>query len=479
MNAVATRFAPSPTGYLHMGGLRTALFNYLWAKKHSGLFRLRIEDTDQKRVVTGATQHLINLLHSFGLKPDGEIIVQSQNAKKGIYQKFAQQLVAKGNGYYCFCSEERLKELRAEQITLKQPPRYDGRCRELSTNEVQKNFQKKIPAVIRLKLPSKSRKLAINDGIHGTLHFDTETLTDAVLLKSDGFPTYHLASIVDDHLMGITHVIRGEEWIPSLPMHVLLYEFLSFKKPQFYHLPLILNSDRSKLSKRQGHVSVEWHVQHGYLKEALINYISFLGWNPGDEREIFSLQELVQEFDLAKINKTGAVFDRKKLDWYNAWYIKNVLAPKSSDELTVQLQPYLPNLQPEQRVAVFNLFYERVHSLAELEPLSRFLRELPRYPTKLLIFKKSTRAKTLKGLSIAHDYFSNFTGEWTHINLELGLKERTAEAQLSFGDTFWPVRVALSGLLASPSPTQLAAFLGKKETLDRITKAHHSLEGTP
>lgn len=473
---VITRFAPSPTGYLHLGSLRTALFSYIWAKKNHGAFRLRIEDTDQKREVEGATKHLIHMLHRLGLKPDGDIIVQSQRMAAGIYRKHADELVARGHAYRCYCTPERLEKLRIQQERCKQPSRYDGTCRSLSPDRVRDHEQQKTSYVIRLKIPDTPHAIEAKDGIHGTVRFDTATLTDAVLLKSDGFPTYHLASVVDDHEQKITHVIRGEEWLPSLPLHKILYEYFKYATPQFYHLPLILNPDRSKLSKRQGHVSVEWYLEQGYLKEALINYVAFLGWNPGDDREIFSLADLIEYFDLTQINKAGAVFSKDKLDWYNAWYIKNILAPKPPKELAHALEWFLPTLTDERRIGVFNLFFERIRNLGELAELSGFLQQLPDYEPSLLIFKKSTKEKTRSGLAAAQRYLRSAEEPWTAITLELGLKKVTEDHGLSFGDVFWPVRVALSGLAASPAPTDLAAYLGRSETLARLGTAENKLK---
>jgi glutamyl-tRNA synthetase len=471
MRKVVTRFAPSPTGYLHIGGLRTALFSYLWAKKQHGTFLLRIEDTDQKREVEGATEKLIETLNIFGLHPDGDIVIQSEHANTGVYRKYAQQLVDEKKAYYCFCSEDRLAELRESQQAQKLPPRYDGHCRDLSSDIIQKNLADKTNHVIRLALPEKPKTIVGEDLVHGKLSFESSTLNDTVLLKSDGIPTYHLANVVDDHLMHITHVIRGEEWIPSFPLHVLLYEYFGFDLPQFCHLPLILNPDRSKLSKRQGDVAVEQYLAKGYLKEALLNYVVFLGWNPGDEREIFSLDDLIQAFELEKIHSAGAIFSIEKLNWYNSWYIKNILAPKTPKELQKVLTPFLPGINPDQQVAVFNLFFERITHLGELVALSHFLWILPHYEPQLLVFKKSTPETTQAGLTLSIDLLKTFKKEWTAINLELALKKATEDAHLKPGDVFWPLRVAVSGLPASPAPTEIVAFLGKDETLSRLHKA--------
>ena len=309
------------------------------------------------------------------------------------------------------------------------------------------------------------------DEIHGTVSFKAEHLEDAVLLKSDGFPTYHLACVVDDHEMNITHVVRGEEWLPSAPLHALLYRYLGYEPPLFYHLPLILNPDRSKLSKRQGHVSVDWYLSNGYLKEALINYAAFLGWNPGDDREIFSLSELISEFDLAKVHRAGAIFNLQKLNWFNSWYIKNVLAQEKPAVLDAALAPFLPGKTAERRIALFTLFFERIESLSDLPILSAFLEKVPDYEPSLLIFKKSNREKTRKGLQHMESFLDSYSDSWTAVTLDVGFKRMIGDSGLSFGDVLWPLRVALSGLAASPPPADIAAYLGKEETLARIKRA--------
>ncbi len=470
MKKIVTRFAPSPTGYLHIGGLRTALFSYLWAKKNHGHFLLRIEDTDQKREVPGATQKLIETLGLFDIRTDGDLVIQSEHAKTGVYKKYAELLVSKKNAYYCFCTEQRLTELRAAQHASKQPPRYDGHCRHLSEDEIKNNLAKKIEHVVRIAIPERQTIVA-EDVIHGKLSFESATLNDAVLLKSDGIPTYHLANVVDDHLMHISHVIRGEEWIPSFPLHILLYDFFGFDKPIFCHLPLILNPDKSKLSKRQGDVAVEQYLEKGYLKEALLNYVVFLGWNPGTDREIFSLKELIHDFELDKLHSAAAVFSIDKLNWFNSWYIKNILATKAPDELSSSIAPFLPGIDAEKRLGVFNLFFERINRLDELASLAQFLWKLPHYESDLLIFKKSDSETTIRGLKLCADRFTSFSDKWTPINLELLLKKAAEEQGLKLGDVFWPLRVAVSGLAASPAPTDIAAFLGKEETLSRIQRS--------
>jgi len=319
------RFAPSPTGYLHIGGLRTALYNYLFAKKNKAKFILRIEDTDQSRYVERADQQIIETLKTFGINFDERPFHQSKRLK--LYQKYVQQLVNKNKAYYCFCTKKRLDEMRKKQQAEKRIPKYDRHCLNLSKEEINKKLKNKEPYVIRLKLPD-NQDIVFKDGVYGEVKINTNDMDDQVLLKSDGYPTYHLAVVVDDHEMGITHIIRGEEWLPSTPKHVLLYQMFNWKVPTFIHLPLLLNPDKSKLSKRQGDVAAEDFLAKGYLPEAILNYIAFLGWNPKTTKEIYSVEELIRDFDIAKINKAGAIFNIEKLNWFNAEYVRNIVKKK-------------------------------------------------------------------------------------------------------------------------------------------------------
>ena len=313
MSTVRVRFAPSPTGYLHVGGLRTALYNFLYARKHHGVFILRIEDTDRTRYVEGAVENLMNTLHWAGLTFDegpgvgGDCGPYIQSERLAVYREHAEQLVREGKAYYAFDTPEELEEMKAAQEKQRLMPKYDRRALRLTPEEIRRKLADGVPSVIRLKVPDDT-SIVLDDTIRGRVEFQSAMIDDQVLLKSDGYPTYHLANVVDDHLMGVTHVIRGEEWLSSTPKHVILYQDFGWTMPEFAHLPLLLNPDRSKLSKRQGDVAVEEYRQKGYLPEALVNFIAFLGWNPGDEREIFSLQELIQEFSLERVGKSGAVF---------------------------------------------------------------------------------------------------------------------------------------------------------------------------
>ena len=328
MSDVRVRFAPSPTGFVHLGSLRTALYNYLFARHHNGTFILRIEDTDQARYTEGAVENLLTTLQWAGLDYDegpeknGSYGPYYQSQRRDIYNKYVDQLLTAGNAYRCFCSAERLQKIREAQIASKETPKYDGLCRNLSVQESEGRAANE-SFVVRLKIPE-SGETIVRDIIRGEVIFQNELIDDQVLIKSDGFPTYHLANVVDDHLMQISHVIRGEEWLLSMPKHILLYDYLGWEKPQFAHLPLLLNEDRSKLSKRQGDAAVEDYRKKGYLPQALINFVAMLGWNRGDDQEIFSIEELVESFSLERVSKAGAIFNREKLDWMNGIYLREI-----------------------------------------------------------------------------------------------------------------------------------------------------------
>lgn len=472
MSQVRTRFAPSPTGYLHIGSLRTALFNYLYAKKNNGQFLLRIEDTDQARLVPGAQENLIKILQLFGLNFDNhEPMVQSTRTK--IYQEFAQKLVTEEKAYACFCSSERLDDLRKAQSEAKQVPKYDGHCRNLSKEEVALRQAQGDKFVIRFRVPE-NHLVEMHDEVYGDIKVKTEDLDDFVLLKSDNFPTYHLANIIDDHEMEISHVIRADEWLPSLPKHVLLYQAFGWQAPTFVHLPLLLNPDRSKLSKRQGDVAVEDFVKKGYLKEAILNYVALLGWNPKDEREFFTLEELAANFSLENINKTGAIFDIQKLNWFNASYIRE----NKSTEILTQAFSFLPaDLSDEQKHKIFKLFSSRLDNLSQLAEVASFIWQLPDYDKAMLIFKKSDLEKTKTGLNISFAFLNDLAeSAWQEEKLKEDLNNLIAQNNLTAGDVFWPIRVALSGQDKSPSPTEILEALGKEESLKRIQLAVDKLK---
>ncbi len=339
LSNIRVRFAPSPTGYLHVGGLRTALYNFLFARKSGGKFILRIEDTDRARFVEGAVENLISTLRWAGLEYDegpgigGEFGPYVQSERTEIYKKHIDLLIENGTAYRCFCTPERLDQMRKAHDLNRGIPKYDRTCLRLSEKEIQDNVAEGKKFVVRMKVPD-STMVRFSDIIRGEVEFSSEQIDDQVLIKSDGYPTYHLANVVDDHLMQISHVIRGEEWLSSTPKHVLLYQFFGWDMPQFAHLPLLLNPDRSKLSKRQGDVAVEDYRAKGYLNEALVNFIALLGWNPGDDREIFAIDELEKEFSLEKVNKAGAIFNFEKLNWLNFQHLRR----KSDDEVVLHVE---------------------------------------------------------------------------------------------------------------------------------------------
>lgn len=487
---VRTRFAPSPTGYVHLGSLRSALYEYLFAKQSGGDFFLRIEDTDQSREVAGAVENLLKVLKWAGIEPDEGIILNSageasekgkygpytQSQRLELYQKYAQELISKGMAYYCFCTPERLDVLRREQEVAKKPTRYDGLCKKLSDDEIKAKIDRGDRYVIRMKMP-KNRQIEFIDLIRGRVVMNSEELDEQVLMKSDGFPTYHLAHIVDDHLMKTTHVIRGEEWLPSTPKHLVLFEYFGWKAPTYAHLPLILNPDKSKLSKRQGDVAVEDYRDKGYLPEALINYVALLGWNPGTEQEIFSLKELIKHFSLAKVHKAGAVFDVIKLDWMNGEYIKK-LSPKKFVELAMPfLEKNLGEIKNQELAEkVLLLEQERVNKLSEAgDSMGFFFTDKLEYPAEMLVWKKSNREKTFENIELLINELTQVS-DWSKANLESYLLKMIKDRGLTNGEMLWPLRVALTGLEKSPPPFDVASIMGKTQSLERLNIAKNKLK---
>ncbi|MBU1167327.1 glutamate--tRNA ligase [Patescibacteria group bacterium] len=475
-----TRFAPSPTGYVHIGNLRSALYAYLYAKSTGGQFVLRIEDTDQSRKVEGAMENLINVLNEFGLvydegpyfengklKEKGDHGPYIQSERSELYKKYADQLVKEGKAYFCFCTQERLTEMRAKQEKLNKAPKYDKCCANLAKEEIDKKIKEGLPNVVRLKV-TPGEVIEFEDLVRGKVQVSSNEIDDQVLLKSDGLPTYHLANVVDDHLMEITHVIRAEEWLPSTPKHLLIYRALGWKPPKFAHLPLVLNPDKSKLSKRHGSVSVEDFLKQGYLKEALLNFIAFLGWNPKDDREIMSLKELEKAFSLKGVNKSGAVFNLDKLNWINKQYLKNL----SDDDFFALSKPFLSDYQEADQDILKKaclLEKERIEKLEDLSGEISFVFKLPDYDSSLLQWKKLSLKEVKKNLKIMQEFFTDIeAGEWSEKNLEQKTISFIKENNYQVGDMLWPTRVALSGKKNSPGPFEIAALLGKDETLSRF-----------
>jgi glutamyl-tRNA synthetase len=473
-NQIITRFAPSPTGLLHVGGLRTALYAYLFAKHNDGKFFLRIEDTDAARFVPGSEENIEDSLRQAGITWDNETPIR-QSERLALYNERAQELIANKHAYYCFCTSERLEALRTEQQTNKLPTRYDGHCRELNNDEVTQRLANGEAHVIRLAMPHDGTA-TFDDVIRGEVTFANNQIDDQVLIKSDSFPTYHLASVVDDHDMNISHVIRGEEWLSSTPKHLFLYQAFGWEPPTFAHLPLLLNADKSKLSKRQGDVSVKDYLDRGYLIEALLNFVLFLGWNPGTDQELFSLADMIKQFDLAKVHKAGAVFDLEKLNWLNSQYIRKL----SVDELVAKCRPYYAaagiTAPDEQLKKIIASEQERIKTLDEIVESTAFYFQLSEYDVTLLPWKKNSTEQTRAALVFAQTTLEQFADEpWTEAELEprfLEAMERDGKAK---GDILWPLRVALSGLRASPGPFAILAALGKAEALRRIALALEKL----
>ncbi len=481
---VRVRFAPSPTGYLHIGGLRTALFNYLFARHNKGRFILRIEDTDQTRKVDGAVESLISTLKTMGLDYDegpdigGDYSPYYQSQRLDIYKEFCTQLIEQGDAYYAFETPEEIEEMRKNQLTQGLQTMYDRRARNLSKAEVEEMLSKCIPYVIRLKIPLDT-EIEFYDLIRGSVKLDTNLLDDQVLMKSDGYPTYHLANVVDDHLMGITHVIRGEEWLTSVPKHILLYKAFGWEAPKFAHVPLILNPDKTKLSKRQGDVATEDFLKKGYLPEALINFVVLLGWNPGEgeKKEIFNIKELIERFTLEKVNSSHAVFDFEKLNWMNAEYIKSC----DVDKLAGLAEPYLSN-------AGYDIS-DKTKTKRVVEAVKTYINKLDEIPSQAEIYYKSNfnftdEQKTLlsseNSIKVLEVLISKIEAlnEITADVLKQTVKDIQKEAGVKGKELFGPIRLALTGHEHGPELGLIAYVLAKEEVLRRLNNAifHNSIE---
>lgn len=478
---IKTRFAPSPTGFMHVGNFRTALYSYLYAKKHNASFIIRIEDTDQSRKVEGAEQAIFRVLKKMGLDYDegpdigGPNGPYRQSERLDIYKKYISELLKKEKAYHCFCSQKRLAKLREDQQSRGEAPMYDRHCINLSKDEVKAKIKAGKEYVIRQKIDA-AGVTKFTDLVHGQIEIENKTLDDHILIKSDGWPTYNFANVIDDHLMEITHIIRGDEFITSTPKYIQLYNVFKWQVPQHAHLPLILDENKAKLSKRQGHSSVEELLDDGYLKETIINFVSLLGWNPGDDRELFTIKELAKEFDLDKVNKSGAIFNIDKLNWMNGHYIRQ----KNLDELTDICIPYLEktlkikitNFNNEYIKSIVGLEQERIKKLSEIGEMTAYFFQKPKYDVNLLIWKNSDEKTTKSRLEFLHKYLSSVPKEnWTRSTLEEKLIQEIKRLNFSNGDTLWPMRTALSGQEKSPSPFEIAEVLGQKETLERIQKA--------
>ncbi|HLA68174.1 MAG TPA: glutamate--tRNA ligase [Bacteroidota bacterium] len=479
---VRVRFAPSPTGFLHVGGLRTALYNYLFAKHHHGKFVLRIEDTDQSRMVEGAVENLIETLHWAGIDFDegpgkgGEFGPYVQSQRLTIYHEHVKKLVQQGNAYHCFCSPQRLDEVRQRQIAMKLSPSYDRTCRDLPPSEVERRRTAGETSVVRMKVPL-TGEMTFDDMIRGKVTIAYKVLDDQVILKSDGFPTYHLAVVVDDHLMKISHVIRGEEWLPSTPKHIILYRYFGWDVPLYAHLPLLLNPDKSKLSKRQGDVAVEEYRAKGYLKEAIVNFVAFLGWNPGDERELFSVEQLVEAFTIERVGKSGAVFNIEKLNWLNFQHLRM----KSDNDVLLMLKEYLVQQPTKTRTSFDDKYLLGV--IAAMRERATFVREFVEKSPYFLeppseydpsVAKKRWKQETPALLKSYVEALSRYP-EPGKEEFEAALKSTAEAAKKSPGDMIHPLRLAVSGVGSGPGLYDILTLLGKEETIRRIMRAIEKL----
>ena len=485
MEKIRTRYAPSPTGKMHVGNLRSALYEFLVAKHEGGDFILRIEDTDQERFVEGAVDIINNTLKLTGLTydegPDKDKgygpYVQSERMKTGIYLKYAKELIDKGEAYYCFCTKERLASLKTEIVEGKEITVYDKHCLSLTPEEVQANLDAGMPYVIRQNNPT-TGTTTFHDELYGDITVNNDELDDMILIKSDGYPTYNFANVVDDHTMNITHVVRGNEYLSSSPKYNRLYEAFGWKIPTYIHLPLITNEEHKKLSKRSGHASFEDLLDQGFLPEAVVNYIALLGWSPEDNNEIFTLDELIKKFDYHKINKSPAVFDIQKLKWMNGEYIKKL----DDDKFLEYAMPYVDkaiskNLD-KKKIAL--LTKTRIEVFPEIPDHIDFFETLPEYDLSMYEHKKmkTTLESSLEVLKEVLPLLEDFD-DYSNDALYAMLSKYVAEKGVKNGFVMWPIRTALSGKLVTPAgATEILEILGKDESLARIRKGISLLEAS-
>ena len=470
---VRTRFAPSPTGYLHLGGLRTALYTYLFTKKNNGVFILRIEDTDQERLVEGATEKIYKSLKLAGLNwdegPDvgGPVGPYIQSERKDMYLPYAQQLVREGKAYYCFCTKEELAERRAAAEAEGKTWKYDKHCLHLSPEEIQAKLDAGVPYVIRQNIPE-SGEASFDDVLYGHISVDCSELDDNVLIKADGLPTYNFANVIDDHTMGITHVLRGNEYLSSTPKYNLLYDAFGWEKPVYIHLTPVMADSTRKLSKRHGDPSFEDLLDEGYLKDAVVNYISLVGWNPGDNREFFTMDELIEAFSLEGLSKSPAIFDKNKCRWMNAEYIRRM----TPEEFTATAMPWYEKAgiaHMDKDILQRNL-QPRVEVFGELPAMVDFLTRMPEFGEELYFSKKmKTNADTARrDLPVIIDTLEKLP-EWTEESVHTALLNLAAEQGVKNGVILWPARIAMAGKLVTPcGAIEIAVLLGREETLRRM-----------
>ena len=476
MSKVRTRFAPSPTGRMHVGNLRTALYAYLITKHEGGDFILRIEDTDQERLVEGAVD-IINrtlaktgLIHDEGPDKDGGCgpYVQSERQASGIYLEYAKKLIEKGEAYYCFCDKERLESLRTN-VAGKEISVYDKHCLSLSEEEVKAKLEAGVPYVIRQNNPTEGTT-TFADEIYGDITVDNSELDDMILIKSDGYPTYNFANVVDDHLMGITHVVRGNEYLSSSPKYNLLYEAFGWEVPVYVHCPLITDETHAKLSKRSGHSSFEDLLEQGFLTEAIVNFVALLGWSPVDNQEIMSLEELIEKFDYRHMSKSPAVFDFTKLKWMNGEYIKKL----DFDKFYEMAEPYIKEIVTKDYdlKKIAKMVQTRIEIFPDIKEHIDFFEELPEYDVAMYTHKKmKTNAQT--SLEVLTEILPKLEAQEDYSNdaLYAMLSEYVAEKECKNGYVMWPIRTAVSGKQMTPGgATELMEVLGKEESIARIKK---------
>ena len=481
MSTVKTRFAPSPTGRMHVGNLRTALYAYLIAKHEGGKFMLRIEDTDQERFMEGAldiiyrTLAKTGLVHDEGPDKDGGVgpYVQSERQAQGLYMKYAKKLIEQGDAYYCFCDKERLESLKTE-VAGKEITVYDKHCLHLSKEEIEANLAAGKPYVIRINMPTEGTT-TFHDELYGDITVENNELDDMILIKSDGYPTYNFANVIDDHLMGITHVVRGNEYLSSAPKYNRLYEAFGWEIPKYIHCPLITNEDHQKLSKRCGHSSYEDLLDQGFLTEAIVNFVALLGWSPSSDNEIFSLEELVKEFDYHRISKSPAVFDMVKLRWMNGEYMKKM----DDDKFYGMALPYLKKVITRDldfhKIAA--MVKTRIEVFPDIKDHVDFFEKVPEYETSMYVHKKmktneETSLQVLKEVQPLLEAQEDFSNDALFAMLSAYAKEHGYKV----GYVMWPIRTALSGKQMTPAgATEILEVLGKEESLVRIQAAIEKL----
>ncbi len=474
---VRTRFAPSPTGRMHVGNLRTALYAYLIAKHAGGTFMLRIEDTDQERYMEEATEIIYRTLEKTGLKhdegpdKDGGVgpYVQSERQAQGIYMKYAKMLIEKGEAYYCFCTKERLESLKTS-IGGKEITVYDKHCLHLSKEEIEANLAAGIPYVIRQNVPAEGTTKFV-DEIYGEIEVPNAELDDMILIKSDGYPTYNFANVVDDHTMGITHVVRGNEYLSSAPKYNRLYEAFGWEVPVYIHCPLITDENHAKLSKRSGHSSFEDLLEQGFVTEAIVNYVALLGWCPEDNREIFSLEELVKEFDYHHISKSPAVFDIQKLKWMNGEYLKAMDFDRFYEEALPYIRSVIHKDLDLKKIAA--MVKTRIEIYPDLCPMIVFFEEMPEYDTQIYTNKKAKTDPEI-ALNVLKVMLPELEALDTFDNDSLfAMATRCKdEKQIKMNTMMWPLRIAVSGKSVTPAgATEIMEVLGREETLRRVRNA--------